>query len=165
MRKIIDERGRIFGKVSIIDALVLVVIVIVLIAAYARFNVVDSPTIAAETHEVTYTVLLPAIRESNALLLRRGDTVFSTDSGVNIGRIVDIYITPAYNPEPLIDGTNVIGKVYERYDVILTVVTQASISDGRVFADRAFELNENADNRIHTKFNEFSASVILSIHR
>ena len=165
MSKIIDRNGRLFGRLSIIDALVIAIVVIIIFAAYARFNIVESPVIAQETFEVTYSILIPVIRESSANLLRPGDYVFSTDTGVNIGRIIGVELLPAIQPEALSDGTFVLGQFHERYNVILTVVTQASISDGRIFADRSFELNENAHNRIHTKFNVFDTTFIYSINR
>ena len=165
MRKIIDEKGRIGGRISIIDALVLAVIIILIVAVYSRFNVVETPALAPVTYEVTYTIFIPTVRETNANLLRPGDSVFSTDTGVNIGRITHVELAPAAHPEPILDGTIVMAEFHERFNVTITVVTQASISDGRVFADRTFELNENAHNRIHTKFNEFDTSFILTINR
>ena len=165
MKKIIDEKGRIGGRVSIIDALVIAVIVILIVAVYSRFNVVETPALAPVTYEVTYTIFVPTVRETNANLLRPGDAVFSTDTGVNIGRITHVEVSPAIHPEPILDGTMVLAEFHERVNVTIHLVTQASVSDGRIFADRVFELNENAHNRIHTKFNEFDTSFILSINR
>ena len=165
MRKFIDEKGRIGGRVSIIDAVVLLVVIILIAAVYSRFNIVETPALAPVTYEVTYTIFIPTVRETNANLLRPGDTVFSTDTGVNIGRITYVEISPAIHPEPIMDGTIVLAEFHERFNVLIHLVTQASISDGRIFADRTFELNENAHNRIHTKFNEFDTSFILTINR
>ena len=164
MKKLIDEKGRIGGRVSIIDALVILVVIILIIAVYSRFNVVETPALAPVTYEVTYSIFIPTIRESNANLLRPGDAVFSTDTGVNIGRIIHVEISPAFNPETKLDGTMVMAEFHERVNVTITLVTQASISEGRIFADRTFELNENAHNRIHTKFNDFDTTFIYSIY-
>ena len=164
MKKFIDEKGRIGGRVSIIDALVIVVVVILIVAVYSRFNVIETPALAPVTYEVTYSIFIPTVRETNANLLRPGDAVFSTDTGVNIGRITHVEISPAINPEVTLDGTMVMAEFHERVNVMITLVTQASISEDRIFADRTFELNENAHNRIHTKFNEFDTSFIFSIY-
>ena len=165
MKKIIDSKGRIGGRLSIIDALFLAVVLVMIVAVYSRFNVIETPALAPVTYEVTYTIFIPTVRATNANLLRPGDLVFSTDTGVNIGRIIRVEKTPAMHPEPTLDGTIVMAEFHERYNVIITLVTQASISDGRIFADRSFELNENAHNRIHTKFNEFDTTFIFSIDR
>ena len=165
MKKLIDEKGRIGGRVSVIDVLVAAVVVILIAAVYSRFNVIETPALAPVTYEVTYTIFIPTVRETNANLLRPGDAVFSTDTGVNIGRITYVELAPAIHPEPVLDGTIVLAEFHERFNVTIHLVTQASISEGRIFADRTFELNENAHNRIHTKFNEFDTSFILSINR
>ena len=163
MKKIIDDRGRLFGRVSVIDVFVLIVAVVLIAAAYMRFSIFENPVTSPATVDVTYTVRIPAVRMSAAMLMRPGDRLFSTETGANIGTITNVDITDSLVPEPLVDGTWVLARAHERYDVLLTVSAQCSYSNGRYYADRTFELNANSENRIHTKYNEFVHALIMTI--
>ena len=163
MRRLIDERGRLFGRVSVIDIIVLAVAVVIIFAAYTKFNVFDNPASLTADVEVTYTVWIPALRFSNASLLRPGDNLYSMETGSNIGVITDVIITEAVAPEPLVDGTIIDSGVEDRFDVLLTVTALCSYSNGRFYADRTFELNANSPERLITRYNEIATSMITSI--
>jgi len=151
MRKIIDDRGRLFGKISVIDVIVLAVVAVLVVAVLTKFNVQDTPIASTNTVRVTYTVKIPMIRSTTADLLRPGDNLF-TDTGTFIGVIKEVGVEDAYHPEWLMDGTYVMGRVHERYDITLTVEAQCSYSNGRYYADRVFELNADAEQKIQTRY-------------
>jgi hypothetical protein len=151
MRKIIDDRGRLFGVISVIDVIVLAVVAILVAAVLTKFNIQDTPIASTNTVRVVYTVKIPMIRSTTAALLRPGDNLY-TDTGTFIGVIQGVNVEDAYHPEWLVDGTYVMGKVQERYDVTLTVEVQCSFSNGRYYADRVFELNADAEQKIQTKY-------------
>ena len=159
MRRIIDEKGRLFGRVSIVDVLVVAVAVFVAISVYTKFRVHDNPLTTPDTVEATYTVTIPSIRLTSANLLRPGDSLFAQETGTFIGTISAVEIKEALGPEPLVDGTLVMGATENRYDATLTVVSQGSVSGGRFFADRSYELNINARVRMVTKYNDVSGFI------
>jgi hypothetical protein len=163
MKKLIDERGRLFGKVSVIDVFVLLAVVILAIAAFTKFNVYQNPLTSDNTVDIVYTLEIPAIRYSNANIIRPGDKVYSLETGANIGTVMAVEIRDAYAIEDKADGAFVIARVHERYDVFLTVEAHCSYSNGRLYADRTFELNANAEYKIYTKYNEFAKSLIRDI--
>ena len=159
MRKIIDERGRFFGLISIIDIIVLAAVAVLAVAVLIRLGATNSPLASSNTVSVTYTVMVPAIRDSTVEQILPGDNLY-TDMGTFIGIIKDVTWEDAYNPEPLADGTIALGRVHERYDAILTVEAQCSVSDGRYFANRVYELSANGEQRMQTKYNIFTALIM-----
>ena len=163
MRKIIDDKGRIFGKISIIDIVVVIVALVLVVAFYMKFNTGSTPLSSRDTIEVTYTVRIAAIRLSSADLLRIGDKMYSQDTGAYIGTITSIDIRDAEAVDTRVDGTLAIGTVEDRYDVTLTVVAQCSSSNGRLYVDRTFELRANAVYQMFTKYNEFFTCLVTGI--
>ena len=159
MKKIIDDKGRVFGLISIIDVIVLLVVVVLAIAAYTKFNVHDSPLTPANTVGVTYTVRVSAIRLSATDMMRRGDSLY-TNAGTFIGTIKDIGIEEAYSLEQRIDGIFLMARIHDRYDITLTVEAQCSYNNGRYYADKIFELNANAEQKMQTKYNEFTGTIM-----
>ena len=159
MKNIVDDKGRLFGRISIIDALVVVVVIVLVIAAFTKFRVHDTPLASPDTVEVTYTVTIPGARITGVNLLRRGDRLFAQETGTYIGTITDIEVADAMSPEPLVDGTVVMASAEERYDVTMTIVSQGSMSGGRYFADRTYELNANVRIRMITRYYDFSGII------
>ena len=157
-KKIIDDNGRLFGLISFIDVIVVAVVIILAVAVFLRPGVTGNPLSAPATTDVTYTVIVPAIRLSTAEQILPGDNLY-TDMGTLIGRITDVSISEAYNQEPLADGTIVMGRIHERYDAKLTVEVQCSFNDNRYFANRIFELSANSEHRLQTKYNIFTAII------
>ncbi|MDR1299979.1 MAG: DUF4330 domain-containing protein [Oscillospiraceae bacterium] len=159
MKKLIDERGRLFGKISVIDVVVILVAAATIFAAYAKFNVVGGPTVTINTVPVTYKVIIRSVRNTSAALLREGDTLFS-DNGFNMGKITAVDVTGATTTAPKADGTYVKVTIENRYDVELTVEAQCSVSAGRYYANRSFELAENSEQKCHTKYVDVTLTII-----
>jgi hypothetical protein len=160
MRKIIDDRGRLFGSISVIDVIVAAVVVVLAVAVFVKFRPDESPAATTNTANVTYTVKISGIRISNANLLRRNDRLYTKDSEIYIGTIVDINVEDAYGIDTIMDGTYVRARVHERYDVTLTISAPCSYSNSRYYINRTFELNANAEIWMHTKYNELSGTII-----
>jgi len=161
MKKIIDEKGRLFGRISIIDVIVLALVVVLAVATFTRYRVRETPLTTANTVKVTYTVKNQRTRANIAELIRPGDNLY-TESGTFIGVIRDVAAIEARSPEAIIDGTYVIASFEDRYDIILTVEANCSYIDGRYYAERIYELSANSEQRMTTKYNLFTG-IILSI--
>ncbi|MDR2615967.1 MAG: DUF4330 domain-containing protein [Oscillospiraceae bacterium] len=151
MKRLIDENGRIFGKVSVIDLIVVLAAAVIVIVAMTKKNVVEQVSGTLNTVPVEYTVEAPNLRASVAELLREGDYIW-LESGVPAGKIVSVVIKDAVTPSQKADGTYVMGSVESKVDAFITVTADCSVSDGRYFADRTFELNVNQEQKYITKY-------------
>jgi len=160
MRKIIDDRGRLFGKISVIDIIAAIVVIVLAIAVFVKFKPNENPVTTTNTATVTYTIKIFSIRQSNANLLRPGDKLYTTDNGTYLGTIDHVDVEDAYIVDTILDGTYTRARVYERYDVTLTVKAPTSYSNGRYYVDRTFELNANAEIWMRTKYNELSGTIM-----
>jgi len=92
MSRIIDERGRIFGKVNVVDILVFLVIVAVIVFAITRLT-----GTSAQTVPVTVEYTMEQVREATVVAVgnaaKKGDRV-KDDSGTFLGEIAEIRVTP-----------------------------------------------------------------------
>ena len=121
---LLDKKGRIFGKISIVD----LVIVLVLIGggiwfAYARFGRDIGSEIAAREVPVEYTIIVAGVRPTTAEALQKGGKVFEFKTGAQIGTIKRVTTEPGDVWSMAMDGkwTRVEGKV----DAIVTVTATA----------------------------------------
>lgn len=98
MSRILDDRGRLFGKVNIVDLLVLLVIIAVVVFAVVRMTGGSSKTVPVK---VTYVV--EAVRQATVDALQaKGDV---TDEGSTyLGEVKDVVVTPTLVEVPTADG-------------------------------------------------------------
>ena len=92
MSRFLDERGRIFGTVNIVDLLVLLVIVAVVVFAVVRTTGGSSETFPVK---VTYTVEEVRQATVDALLdAVEAKAVVRDDGGTVLGEVVEVIPTP-----------------------------------------------------------------------
>jgi hypothetical protein len=158
MKKIIDENGRIFGKVSFIDLIVVLAVAAVLIAAAMKNNVVEQVSGSLDTVPVEYTVTVRNMRAPVAALLREGDYIW-LESGVPAGKITAVKTQEARTESQKADGTYVLGKIESKVDAFITIYADCSHSNGSYYADRTFELNINQELKYITKYAAISGAI------
>jgi hypothetical protein len=98
MSRFLDERGRILGKVNIIDLLVLLVIIAVVVFAVVRMTGGSSKPVPVR---VTYTV--EAVRQATVDALQAKGTV-TDDGGTVLGEVEDVVVTPTLEEFMAPDG-------------------------------------------------------------
>jgi len=128
MSRFLDERGRIFGKVNVVDILVLLVIVAVVVFAVVRMTGDSSTTVPVR---VTYTAteVPKAAAESLAELLRAKGSV-TDDGGTYLGKVDSFTVVPALKEYLTPEG------VLEQFESpILRDVNIVVLGEGRISGD------------------------------
>ena len=125
----IDEKGRIFGKISVIDAFVtLAVIVMVVGFVYNRTSQHVRQIIMADT-PLYVTFLIEGVRDFSLEAVQDGDIFFRQHERIPLGRVTRIESGPAYDIMTLTDGTAVYVPVEDRYNLYITLACVGSITD------------------------------------
>lgn len=161
MKKFIDEHGRVFGKVSVIDFLVILIVVVIGGALYMKYNVLEATSVSTKMDSFTYTVTIYGARDYTANAFKPGDLLFDKNgSGGNaIGTIKDVQMTAAKKTSELLDGSIVIGNYEGRYDVTITVEAGGSVSGGRYLVNKTYEVNTNSQRSFYTKYCSFDGTI------
>lgn len=98
MSRFIDERGRIFGKVNVVDVLVLLVIIAIVVFAVVRLTGSGSETVPLR---VTFTV--EEVRQATVDALQVKGTV-RDEGGTVLGKVVEVTASPALEEVPTPEG-------------------------------------------------------------
>ena len=158
MRKFIDERGRLFSKVSVIDLGVLLLILLVIAGAFVQFRVIEPSGTVIEAAPIRYTLEITGVRDWTLNNIREGDTVFSGDTAV--GTVVGVSAIPHQVLVSGGDGGLWWGEVPERYVVLVEVSATATVRDGRYLVSRTIPMGVgNSPAIFSTRFAEFTATV------
>ena len=159
--KLIDENGRLFGKISVIDVLVVGVVLVLAAALNFKGNQTHTGT-AVTTDVITYQVLVTGTRSYVADALQVDDLMYDVDhaSGGTLGKIVAIEKMDGTKFAELYNGTVGLVPAEDCVDMLLTVEGHGIISDGRVLINRVYDLGVNSARNYHTKFAQFTGTVI-----
>lgn len=161
-KKIVDDRGRLFGVISVVDIGVIAVVIILAVAVYYKFLVVDVKKAVVDSQPITFQVKAEGVRAYTTDSLKVGDEFYEvvTDTTYDVGKITDIEVTPAQRYLTLQDGTNVLAPVENRYDVIITVEGKGTCLDGRYYLNNLDEFGVNAARSYCTLYTAISATVV-----
>lgn len=158
-RRFIDERGRLFGAVSVVDVIVVILALALIAAVYAKFHVLDKTSSDVPTSEVTYQVKISSVRDSAVSTILAGDALYSS-TGTDLGTITAVETRDAERTTQLLDGTLVNGTVENRIDIYLTLKAPCAVTNGRYYVSKTYEINVNSERDFLTKYNTFRGTII-----
>lgn len=157
--KLIDERGRLFGVISVVDILAVLVVAALALMAYMRFfsggeaNVSDSGFVP-----VTYQIKVFQIRENTANSFKVNDRIWSSD-GEDLGVITAVETAQAEKLANRTDGTVVLMPVEDYVDATFTVEVDGTVNGDRYYAGRTFELGVNGSVEFVSKYASTSGKI------
>ena len=158
--KLIDRNGRLFGKISIID--VLVVAVVLFLAVALQFKGKQTHTGSSVTEvPITYQVTVNGVRNYVADAIQVGDVLYDLDmdSSGHLGEITAIEVLPPSKMAELHDGTVDFVPAEDSVDLLLSVKAEGLIDNGRYLINRVYDLGLNASRNLYTPYAQFVGSV------
>ena len=163
--KIIDNNGRIFGKVSIIDGLVVLVVIVMAFALHAKNNTLSVTSAGDSGSTITFTALAENLDLQVADAVAVGDKMYDKDhsTGGAIGKITRIERQDATKTEKLKDGTYACLTNADGCNLLITVECTGTVTDGRYSINRVYELGVNANRSFYTPYAAFNA-IVTEIH-
>lgn len=159
MSKLVDEKGRIFGKISLIDIFALFFALLMVFAVYLRFFSNETTSIGTANDTFSYTVKVEGVRQWTVDGFHVGDKMWDTDHDTYIGTITSVRAEPSMWEFELADGTYKVAEREGRYDVYITVDAEGLISNGRYYASRTYEVGANSGIYFYTKYCSVAATV------
>ena len=158
--KLIDSKGRIFGKLSIIDMLIILILAVLLIGIFVRSFVLE--TTATNTPDITfhYKAKISSVSDRIVDEFQVGDAIYNDASGEFYGTIVDVEVTDAVVWVANSEGQQVQTTYPDKSDVYITVEATGIVSDGRYLISRANEIEPNYQCYMYSKYIRFFFSIM-----
>lgn len=130
--KLTDEKGRLFGKVNIIDLLTVIIVVALAAATVVKFRTSDE--YMSKDTTIEYTLLVENVRKPTVeAISKKKDGLADYDTKKEIGDIVDIETLQAKELELLNDGKYKEVEFKDKYDVLLTVRTKGTETEDNYY--------------------------------
>lgn len=161
--KIIDRNGRLFGKISVIDLIVIAVVIVMGIALYMKTNHNEITSTTTPDTTITYQMSVRGLRTYVADAIKVGDRVYdqerSSSGGSSLGEIIDIETRPGSKLAELNDGTIETVPVEDGVDLVLTIRGSGLITEGRYVLNRVYDLGVNSTRNFCTMYAQFTGTV------
>ena len=162
--KIIDKNGKLFGKISIIDIIIVAAIIFV-IASFAAGVSQNTADVAVKKQEVGYTTLIKSysLYNTEKAPFEVGNNIYGND-GELIGKIVKLEKKPTVIKLKLADGTYVSRDSSEYFDFYLTVEGTGTQTEKGIFASGTLPLIPGNNFTASSK-NFNGNSIVLSVEK
>jgi len=131
----IDKNGKIFGKVSIIDIIIVLAILVLGIGFVYRQTSEQLQTVLNPTDEFYIVFESNRLRGVNVDAISVGDIMFRLHDRQPMGTIIDMEVHPATETLRRSDGVAVLAEMEGRYRVVLTLESRGSITDTGYFVN------------------------------
>lgn len=163
MKKIIDRNGRLFGFISVIDLLVIVVVAVMGFALYTK----NTQMAITSTNTADQTITYQILAQWDTDLCGRSSAGGATSSLTRTGAAAAPWApspTSSSCPAPswpsLTTGTVAAATVEDGVDMLITVEGTGLVSEsGRYTLNRVYELGVNSSRTFCTKYAEFIGTV------
>lgn len=133
--RLVDDRGRLFGLVNLVDAVVvLLVLALAGAGAYKVMALRAGPVRTPRTVELT--LLAPEVRQATVAVVQEGARVWEHDSSAPFGVIARVEVRPATEHLATPDGRWVLAELPERYDLLVTLRVPALVSEEAITVGR-----------------------------
>jgi len=129
---LIDSKGRLFGKVSLIDIFALVVFIMVFAVAVLNIGTNARAAAAGSSQPVIITFFKDALEDFTVEALEKGARVENDTDGTFMGHITSIEIGESINFMPDMDGNEVRSSMEGFSSVTLQSKVDGRLADGTV---------------------------------
>lgn len=127
-----DGKGRLFGKINVVDLLIVLVLILAVGGAYYVFFGGNEKQ-AQESGTVVYDFEITNVNKDFIDAINPGDPIRDSTRGNYLGNVVSkTFRNATMLNEDLVNGRYVIAEVPDAYDVVITIEATASVTPANI---------------------------------
>ena len=137
--KIVDENGKLFGKINLVD--LGIILLIVLAVAAVGYKVVRERFAGRVTATINYTICVEGVRQQSVDAISMvKENITDAENDDPIGDIIDVKQTAAEEFIEMADGEYKKAEYPDKYDLYITVETKGVTSNDGYFTSSGKKL-------------------------
>lgn len=154
----IDNKGKLFGKINIFDLAVVILIIVLIIGTIYKFK---SPTtaIAGGDKEIEFVIKFENLSDFTEQYYIVGNFVYDENTGQKLGEITNVKSEPYRKELNLAKGGIAFAEVPSKINLYLTVKGIGLETDKSYLIDGTYELKNGAGVQVKTKYTTSSGFV------
>ncbi|MBN2898811.1 MAG: DUF4330 domain-containing protein [Clostridia bacterium] len=158
--KIIDQKGKLFGLINVVDLLIILVILLAGIGVlkYKDIGAFMSKISADASGNVYVTYSISGVKEVSVEGVSSGDIFFDEDSRQIIGEVVDKSATHTQIATTDKDGKFVYSEIPDRFDLLIKIKAKGSWNDLEIIVNNN-DIQIGEKQEISSRMSNFSAVI------
>lgn len=157
--RIIDDKGRIGGRISIVD--LFVILLLIACAAAVGLKLHKAQTVRGGDCTIEYSIRIENIRDMSVNAIKQNfEGVIDAETKHELGEIVDIQTTPARVLVQTNDGDFKLAEYDNRYDAVITFRTSGSETEDGYYASTGRQLMAGETLGVRNGYAQFFGEVI-----
>ncbi|MCD8390529.1 MAG: DUF4330 domain-containing protein [Firmicutes bacterium] len=158
---ILDKKGKIGGKISIIDIAVILAVLIVIAGIGMRYSSKITNSVQSDA-EFEYTIKIDGVRIYTVDALQKKGAITDKTSEKNMGEIIDVDVSPAMVESVTANGEIIYAERPGYYTCLVTVRAHGKESDENYILDDTTELSVGRSVDFFSKYIKTSG-LIMSV--
>lgn len=156
----INKDGKLFGKVSIIDILVIIILIATAIGVYMRFSSTPE-TVKVETERFSYIVKVEEVRQYTVDGLLEMGLVYDKETKEDLGEITEILSVEKTKATGVNSrGVAVETEFPDKYTVTLRIETDGSVGNSGYYTSSNRLIGVGGELSIETKYVSTTGNVV-----
>lgn len=154
------KNGKLFGKISIIDILVVLIIAVMGFGIYNRITATPK-TVQVQSEKFSYVVRVDKVRQYTVDGLREMGRVYDKETKEDLGTIVRIISVENTKDTGINSKGNAVETEYpDKYSVIFEIETEGNVGDNGYYTSSNRQIGVGGDVSIETKYVSTSGTVV-----
>ncbi len=155
----INKEGKLFGRVSIIDILVILVIAVAAFGIYARLAA-PNEKVSTASQTIEYKILVREVRQGSVDALSHKSPIYNDTTKEYMGDIVSAEAVEAVADRILANGEIVSVNVPDKFDVTVTVRVDGSVNASGYYTSSNQMITAGSKYVINSKYAKTTGEVI-----
>lgn len=153
-----DKNGKIGGKVSIIDILVVILILAVIAGIALRYGSNVTSSVKSD-EEFEYVLKVESVREYTVDALKKMGRITDKKSEKDLGEIVDVQVENSTLQSTTASGEIKNPELPERYTCLVTIQAKGKESDDNYILNDSTELSVGRNIELYSKYVKTSGDI------
>ncbi|OGO78480.1 MAG: hypothetical protein A2Y23_06720 [Clostridiales bacterium GWB2_37_7] len=162
---LINEKGKIFGRINVIDFISLLVIVLLIAGGIYKFVLSDMKGVSSNPDLLQYTVSINDVRNYSVNALNIDDKLYDPKTDTYMGKIIGKEVRPFREYITKTDGNVALAEKPQRYEILLTIEVPGVESSNGYLAGGNRDINRLSTIQLASRMIAIQQAKVVDVKR
>lgn len=159
----IDQKGRLFGKINVIDMLAVLVAVLIIAGVLYKFVFSENKGVGNDTL-IQYTVSIADIRNFTVDAVNVEDDIYDSKTDTYMGKVISKEVKPFKDYITKTDGTVALAEKPGKFELLLTIQVPGVVNNYSYLASGNRDINNQSTVFLENRIAEMQGKVV-DVHK
>lgn len=156
---LIDQKGKLFGKINIIDLLAILVVVLLIAGVLFKFVLNDNRGVGNDSL-IEYTVSIQDVRSFTADAIVVNDAIYDSKTDTYMGKVVKKEVRPFKDFITKTDGTVSLAEKPGKFEVLITMQVPGVVNNYSYLASGSRDINSQSTVFLQNRLADVQGKVV-----